>query len=123
MTLLPARTVLIVEDEIFVRIIAADMLSDCGFQVLEAGNATEALALIADHDDIAVLFTDVNMPGTMDGLELARHINDIRPEIRIVVTSGRQWLSRSDLPNDGMFLPKPYRGLDLTAMIEHQTRG
>ena len=115
-------TVLIVEDEVFVRIIAADLLTDSGFQVLEAANADEALALLAEHRDVAVLFTDVNMPGEMDGLALAQHVVASRPEIKVIVTSGRQWLQRSDLPDDGLFLPKPYRGAELAEMIHRQTR-
>jgi DNA-binding NtrC family response regulator len=110
-------TILIVEDEVLIRIIAADALEESGFKVLEAGNATEALGILDDHDEVAVLFTDINMPGDMDGLALARHVSHQRPEIKVVVTSGKQWLDSSSLPDDGVFLPKPYRASQLAAAM------
>jgi len=110
-------TILIVEDEVLIRIIAADALEDSGFTVLEASDAAEALRILARHDEVAVLFTDINMPGDMDGLALARHVASERPEIKVVVTSGKQWLDATSLPDAGVFLPKPYRASQLTAAI------
>jgi CheY-like chemotaxis protein len=110
-------TILVVEDETLIRIIAADALEESGFRVLEAGNANEALHILASHEEVAVLFTDINMPGEMDGLALARRVSSERPEIKVVVTSGKQWLDSSSLPDDGVFLPKPYRASQLKAAV------
>jgi CheY-like chemotaxis protein len=111
------NTVLLVEDEVLIRIIAADALEDSGFKVLEAANAAEALQILDEHEEVAVLFTDINMPGEMDGLALARYVSEERPEIKVIVTSGKQWLDSSSLPEAGMFLPKPYRASQLAAML------
>jgi len=113
------NTVLVVEDEVLIRIIAADALEDSGFKVLEAANAAEALKMLDEHDEVAVLFTDINMPGDMDGLALARHVSEERPEIKVIVTSGKQWLDSASLPEAGMFLPKPYRASQLAAMLSN----
>lgn len=110
-------TILVVEDETLIRIIAADALEESGFKVLEAANAAEALIILKDHQEVAVLFTDINMPGDMDGLDLARRVASERPEIKVIVTSGKQWLDSSSLPDDGVFLPKPYRTAQLTAAV------
>ena len=117
---LPPSTVLVVEDEVFVRIVAADMLEESGFKVLEAGDAAEALDLIAAHNEIAILFTDVNMPGEMDGVALAAEVVRRHPEIKVVVTSGRQWIGDQDLPDNGRFLKKPYGRAELTAIVRDQ---
>lgn len=110
-------TILVVEDETLIRLIAADALEESGFKVLEACNAAEALTLLDEHGEVAVLFTDINMPGEMDGLALARHVARERPEIKVIITSGKQWLDSSSLPDEGMFLPKPYRPSQLTAAV------
>lgn len=110
-------TILVVEDETLIRIIAADVLEASGFTVLEACNAAEALTLLKNHDEVAVLFTDINMPGEMDGLALARRVSRDRPEIKVVITSGRQWLDSGSLPDAGVFLPKPYHTSQLKAAV------
>ncbi|MEG3175142.1 response regulator [Sphingomonas sp. RB3P16] len=116
----PLPTVLLVEDEVLIRIVAADMLTDSGFTVLEAGDAAEALEMLATHKDIGVLFTDVNMPGQMDGIELAAQVVRLHPEIKVIVTSGRQWLEDDSLPDHGRFLKKPYGQRELTEMVREQ---
>ncbi len=100
-----------------VRIVAADTLEESGFRVIEAGSAAEALELLATDREIGILFTDVNMPGEMDGLELAAEVVRLHPSIKIIVTSGGQCLPDHDLPADGRFLKKPYGRADLTAMV------
>lgn len=112
-------TVLIVEDEFLVRLIAADSLSESGFSVLEAQDAEEALALL-DRHQVAVLFTDINMPGPINGLELAQMVAQRRPEVKVVVTSGREWIDASRLPDSGVYLPKPYRPAQLTEVVRQQ---
>ena len=87
---------------------AADTLREAGFEVLEAVDAREALALVETRDDIEVVFTDVNMPGPVDGLELAHRIGCSHPYIHVIVTSGVVRLAQHDIPPNGAFLRKPY---------------
>lgn len=109
--------VLIVEDESLIRMVATDMLMDEGFTVLEAASADEAWPLLESHGNIGVLFTDVNMPGRMDGLALAARVAERWPHIRLVVTSGRCGLSTHELPDHGQFVQKPYRHDELVSAI------
>lgn len=98
--------VLIVEDEPFVREIAAAAIQDAGFEVIEAANAQEAVDILNGRSDVGVLFTDVDMPGRLDGLALARLVHEQWPSIRLVVTSGRSLMG--PVPDDGRFVAKPY---------------
>ena len=113
------RVVLVVEDEGFIRMLAADILQDEGFTVLEVATADEAWPILESRGDIGVLFTDVNMPGSMDGLALAERVAERWPRIRLVVTSGRQGLSNDELPDHGQFIQKPYHQSDLMSAISH----
>ena len=107
---------LIVDDEPFIRMAAADTLSDAGLTPLEAADAGEALEILSDHPEIAVIVTDVNMPGE-DGVTLARRARSLRPDVGIIVTSGRRYIAAPELPDGGEFLPKPYGARQLLAMI------
>lgn len=112
------RYVLVVEDEPIIRMNAVDMLEEAGFEVLEATNADAALRLLeARADEIAVLFTDIHMPGSMDGLALVAVVAERWPEIRPFVTSGHTTLRDSEVPDHGRFLAKPYRWAQLTTAI------
>ena len=102
------ETVLVVEDEGLVRMDAAESLREAGFAVLEATDAAEAMEIVLSDEDIDVLFTDINMPGAMDGLELARRVHDCRPGVRLVLTSGAIKPTRDQIPHDGAFIAKPY---------------
>jgi len=102
-------TVLIVEDEVFIRMIGVDMLEDSGFRVLEAKNADEALEILKNGADVEVLFTDIRMPGKMDGLELAEFVHARWPEIKLLITSGHCRLSDDEVPDGGRFVAKPYK--------------
>ncbi len=102
------REVLVVEDEPLVRMVAADALADCGIMAWEAGDASEALSLLAEHPAIGLVFTDINMPGDMDGLALAREVHLRRPDVGLIVTSGAMNVLDEKLPDSGTFLPKPY---------------
>jgi CheY-like chemotaxis protein len=102
--------VLVVEDEILIRQNAMDMIRDSGFEVVEAANADEAVAILEARADISAVFTDIQMPGSMDGLKLARAIRDRWPPIKILAVSGNVRLSSDDLPRGGQFLRKPYTG-------------
>lgn len=101
--------VLIVEDEPLIRFATLDALEGVGHQVLEAGTADEAMVLFRNHAGIDVLFTDVDMPGSMDGLQLARRLRAIRPQIALIITSGVVNLDPMLLPANTIFLPKPYK--------------
>jgi CheY-like chemotaxis protein len=101
-------TVLVVEDEAILRMLNAEMLEDAGFRVLEAGSADEAVNILERSPDVRVMFSDVKMPGTMDGIDLARLVHDRWPNIGILLTSGHIRPNREDLPNDGRFVAKPY---------------
>src|SRR5450631_638954 len=100
--------VLIVEDECMLRMSAADVIGDAGFDVVEAGDADEAIAILEARPDIHIVFTDIQMPGSMDGLKLARFVRGRWPPIKIVATSGNSVVRDGDLPEGGVFLPKPY---------------
>ena len=100
--------VLIVEDDFLIRMHAAEMIADAGFDVVEAASADEAILLLEVRLDITVVFTDIQMPGSMDGLKLAAAIRGRWPPIKIVATSGLVDVRQDDLPEGGRFLPKPY---------------
>jgi CheY-like chemotaxis protein len=100
--------ILIVEDDFLIRMNAAEMIADAGFDVIEAGNADEAIVILEARPDIHVVFTDIQMPGSMDGLKLARFVRGRWPPIKIVATSGNSIVGDGDLPEGGVFLPKPY---------------
>lgn len=103
------RTILVVEDEVLIRMSVADYLRDCGYRVLEASNAAEAVELLqAQAPDL--VFTDVDMPGKMDGFELAHWVRDHMPGLPVVITSGANRTARKaeELCTDGPQLDKPY---------------
>ena len=106
---IPSRpVVLLVEDELFVRMATADALTDAGFDVIETAHAQAALEILQHRDDIRVLFTDVKMPGPMDGLALADIVRNRWPHILVVVTSGHLEAGSVLLPDDAVFIAKPY---------------
>jgi DNA-binding NtrC family response regulator len=100
--------VLIVEDESLTRMNAADALTEIGLRTCEAGDAREALQVLDNHPNVDLLFTDVDMPGIMNGLDLAEKVHGDWPEMELIVTSGAKGVADLDLPDDGTFLPKPY---------------
>ena len=109
--------ILVVEDEFLLRMDAAAMVASAGFAVVEAANADEAIEILETRSDIAVVFTDIQMPGTMDGLRLARAVRGRWPPIKIVATSGHLTVAETDLPEGGRFLPKPYSAVDVTCVL------
>jgi CheY-like chemotaxis protein len=116
-------TVLIVDDEDVVRMVGSDILAEGGYRVLEAANAAEALECLEGETEVVVLFTDVNMPGTPDGLGLARLVKSRWPEVKILVASGNVRPGPDDLPEKVMFLSKPYRANDLLSLVHQLTKG
>lgn len=113
-----SAVVLVVEDEAFVRLDAIDTLTRAGFHVIDAANADEAILILETRHDIRVVVTDIQMPGSMDGLKLAATIRDRWPPIALIVTSGRISVRPQDLPERGRFLPKPYSGTGLVEAIQ-----
>ena len=112
-----SECILVVEDEALLLFTIADDLRDAGFTVYEASNAAAALKVLETHPDITVLFTDVDMPGQMDGLKLSRAVRDRWPPVRIIVTSGHVNLSDTDLPVAGHFIPKPYTSSTILSAV------
>jgi CheY-like chemotaxis protein len=115
--------VLIVEDELLLRMDAVDMVGAAGFEVIEAGTADEAIEILEARPDISVVFTDIQIPGSMDGLKLARAIRGRWPPIKIVATSGRLNVRETDLPEGGRFVPKPYSPGEITGVLRELTGG
>jgi CheY-like chemotaxis protein len=119
-----AKVVLLVEDEPLVRMTAADELEDAGFQVLEAANADVALAVLeARSEEVQVLFTDIDMPGSMDGLQLAEDVHARWPHIALLISSGYHRPHPDTLPDHGQFIPKPYCASRLVQHIHELTAG
>src|SRR5690348_15956781 len=100
--------VLVVEDEELVRAAALAIVEESGFEAIGAGSADEAIGALETRSDICAVFTDVQMPGQIDGVKFARLIRDRWPAIAVLVTSGKTRLVESDLPNGARFVPKPY---------------
>jgi CheY-like chemotaxis protein len=107
--------VLVVDDDPCVRAVGADILADAGFEVLEACDAAEALAMLEAHPDIGVVFSDVEMPGPLDGVALASLVSERRPGVGIVLASGGREID--DVPCNGIFVRKPYAGAVLLRRI------
>jgi two-component sensor histidine kinase/ActR/RegA family two-component response regulator len=109
-----ATNVLVVEDEMVLRMRAVDIVEDAGFTAVEAVNAAEALSILESRSDISLLFSDIQMPGSMDGLKLAHAVHDRWPSIKIILVSGKIELSDIDKPADSRFFRKP---LEVDRMI------
>jgi len=104
----PLPVVLVVEDDPLVRTLAVEVVEDAGFLAIEAANADEAIIILEHRADIALVFTDIDMPGSMDGLKLAHAIRNRWPPIKIVIVSGKSGLSDLELPSNSRFFAKPY---------------
>jgi two-component system, response regulator PdtaR len=102
------NAVLIVEDEALLRLHAIMIVEQAGFVPIAAYDADEAIAILGGRSDIVLLFTDIHMPGSLDGLKLAHIVRDRWPPIKIIVVSGRTTLSKDELPPGGKFFAKPF---------------
>jgi two-component system, response regulator PdtaR len=102
------RMVLVVEDDELIRMHAVDMVRDLGFETREAANADDAISLLERCSDITVVFTDIQMPGSMDGLHFLAVVRDRWPPIALLVTSGRPAPPDTALPGGARFVSKPY---------------
>jgi CheY-like chemotaxis protein len=117
----PRQVVLIVEDEALVRMTAVDMIEEAGFEILKATNADEAILLLKARLDITVVFTDIEMPGSMNGLRLAEAVRDRWPPVKIIATSGHYVVRDGDLPSGGLFLAKPYSLSQISSALREIT--
>ena len=113
---------LVVEDEELLRLHAACLLEEHGFTVLEAESADAALKVMEARNDVRLLFTDIQMPGALDGMDLARQVHERWPNVLLVMTSGQRKPTRAEIPDDGRFIAKPYAGEELFAQVDDLMR-
>src|SRR5438270_5366742 len=114
-----STNVLVVEDEMVLRMRAVDIVEDAGFTAVEAVNADEALSILESRSDISLLFSDIQMPGSMDGLKLAHAVHDRWPSIKIILVSRQVKLSDTDKPADSRFFRKPLELKHMTTELQH----
>lgn len=100
--------VLVVEDSTIIRMGAVDLVLAAGYEALQASDADEAIAVLESRGDVDLVFTDVQMPGTMDGIRLSHYIRDRWPPVKLIVASGAAILAESSLPAGSRFFAKPY---------------
>jgi CheY-like chemotaxis protein len=108
-------TVLVVEDETLIREFIAEELEEGGYTVVMASNADQAIAVLEAHQDIHLVFTDIDMPGSMDGLKLAAVVRDRWPPVHIIITTGK--VRPLEIPANALFIPKPYVGKNVVAAL------
>ena len=111
--------VLVVEDEYLSRLHAVNLVEDAGYVAVEASNADEAIRILEARKDIRIVFTDIDMPGSMDGLKLAHAIRKRWPPIELIITSGHFDLNEKEIPERGRFFPKPYRDQEIISALHH----
>jgi CheY-like chemotaxis protein len=109
--------VLVVEDEMLLRMRAVEMVEEAGFTSVEAVDADQAVAILESRSDIALLFTDIQMPGSMDGLKLAHAVRKRWPPIKIILVSGQLKLADLELPADSRFFGKPLEAKVMIAQM------
>ena len=114
----PEPLILVVEDEELLRLFAADLLEEHGFRVVEARNAAAALKVLEARDDVRLLFTDIQMPGTLDGMDLAREVHQRWPRVLLVITSCQKKHTEEEMPDHGRFVAKPYRAKELLGQVD-----
>ena len=106
----PARPiVLVVEDEPLQRLMAVDLVEDAGFEAVAVSSADNAIRVLEGRPDIRVVFTDIDMPGAVDGMRLAAMIRDRWPPIELIIISGRRTPEVDEIPARGLFFAKPYK--------------
>ena len=111
-------TILVVEDEALILMDAVGFLEEAGFICLEAGNAEEASRLLNSHPEIAALFTDIEMTGRRNGLDLAQEAHRMRPGMAVLVASGRICPVANAMPPNSIFIAKPYRAAVVTGALQ-----
>jgi CheY-like chemotaxis protein len=111
-------TILVAEDDGLTRLLAADLLEEHGYTVVEADNAEEALKVLEKRKDVRLLFTDIQMPPGCDGLQLAREVHNRWPKVLLVITSGQVQPARTEIADHGLFIRKPYQAKTLLSQID-----
>jgi len=109
--------ILIVEDSGLIRLDAVEMAAREGFLVFEASNADDAIVILEAHPEIRLVFTDIEMPGSMDGLKLAQYVSRRWPPIKLIIASGKVPREKAELPEGGLFFSKPYRHTEITTAM------
>jgi DNA-binding NtrC family response regulator len=107
--------VLVVEDDFLIRANAVDIIEEAGFRVDGAGSADDAIRILEQRRNVGVVFTDVHMPGSLNGLDLARLVEQKWPGTGVIVTSGRAM--KMDIPGRAIFLAKPYSSSELVEKV------
>jgi CheY-like chemotaxis protein len=113
--------ILVVEDEVLVGMMAVQVAETAGFEALWAATADEAIRILESRSNVRLVFTDVDMPGSMDGLNLAHAVRHRWPPIELLITSALSHITARDLPERGRFLPKPYDVNALSAVFKEMT--
>jgi CheY-like chemotaxis protein len=108
-------TVLVVEDEVMIREVVKDELEDAGYTVIVAAHADAAISILEARQDIHLVFTDIDMPGSMNGLKLAACVRDRWPPVHIIITTGKT--RPASIPANALFIPKPYVGRNVVAAM------
>jgi CheY-like chemotaxis protein len=116
---IPETNVLVVEDELVLRMRAVDIVEDAGFTPIQAVNADQAISILETRSDISVLFTDIQMPGSMDGLRLAHAVHDRWPSVKIILVSGRIMPPIADRPVDSWFFGKPLETAKMVTELQN----
>lgn len=111
------RMILVVEDNELLQMTTVDILCDAGLDVISVSNADEAMDMLRQRDDIFAVFTDIDMPGSMDGIQLARIVQRLWPMIRMVLTSGGPPPAYGSLPPQAVFYQKPYDRTEVLAAL------
>jgi CheY-like chemotaxis protein len=112
-----SMAVLVVEDNPVILMDVVWFIEDAGFMTYAASDADEAIRLLEQHRNIRVLFTDIDMPGSMDGARLAHFVRKRWPPVKIILTSGHLSLDRLDVPADSLFFAKPHRPTQITETL------
>ncbi|QUS40675.1 response regulator [Tardiphaga alba] len=114
--------VLVVEDEFLIMMWVEDALRDAGYSVVTASNADEAIDILEGDTEVRIVFTDIDMPGSMDGLRLAAVVRDRWPPVYIIVASGKHRPVAGEMPSEAVFLPKPYLSVDILTALNVAAR-
>jgi CheY-like chemotaxis protein len=111
--------VLVVEDDFLSRLHAVNLVEDAGYIAVEAFNADEAIRILETRKDIRIVFTDIDMPGSMDGLKLAQAVRKRWPPIELILTSGHLNIRDDEIPERGQFFSKPYVDKEIISALHH----
>ena len=114
-----AGKILVVDGQAMIRMFGADMIADAGYEVIEANSADEALVVLEKAEGITLLFSDIDMPGSMNGLALAELVHKRWPDVKLLLTSGAHNLEDKDMPDHGRFVAKPYNERSVVGTIKN----